>query len=152
MYNLIEHSSNYSETTGILWFYSKDEATNLNAGIAHTNDFKSFKYKAKLLENTEVDDANGILKDATVAVPLKYLSNFWILLKIPLIDCQVELKIKWAKYCVLYAAAANNVNDNNYDNNNIFIIKETKLDAPVVTLSARDNQKSSKLLSKGFTR
>ena len=30
MYNLIEYSSNYSETTGSLWFYSKDEATNFN--------------------------------------------------------------------------------------------------------------------------
>ena len=35
--------------------------------------FKFFKYKAKLLENTEADNANGILKDATIDVPLKYL-------------------------------------------------------------------------------
>ena len=44
MYNLIEYSSNYSETTGSLWFYSKDEATNFNADIAN-NNFKSFEYK-----------------------------------------------------------------------------------------------------------
>ena len=48
MYNLIKFSSNYSETRGSLWFYSKDEATNFNADIANTNDFKSFMYKAKL--------------------------------------------------------------------------------------------------------
>ena len=42
MYNHIEHSSNYSETTGKLWFYSKDEATNLNADIGNDNNFKSF--------------------------------------------------------------------------------------------------------------
>ena len=44
MCNLIEYSSNYSETTGCLWFYSKDEATNFTADIADTNEFKSFKY------------------------------------------------------------------------------------------------------------
>ena len=50
MYDLIEYISNYSETTGSLWFYSKDEATNFSANIANTDKFKSFKYKAKLLE------------------------------------------------------------------------------------------------------
>ena len=42
MYNLIEYSSNGSERTGRLWFYSKDEATNFNEDIANDNDFKSF--------------------------------------------------------------------------------------------------------------
>ena len=49
MYSLIEYSSNYVDTTGSLWFYSKDEAANINADIANSNGFKSFKYKAKLL-------------------------------------------------------------------------------------------------------
>ena len=48
MYNLIEHSLNYSETTGSLWYYSKDEATNFNAFIVNKKSFKSFMYKAKL--------------------------------------------------------------------------------------------------------
>ena len=43
MYNLLEYSSNYSYTTGSLWFYSEDEATNFNADIAENNVFKSFK-------------------------------------------------------------------------------------------------------------
>ena len=59
----MEYSSNYSETTGRLSFYSKDEATDFNADIANTNDFKSFKYRATLLENTEADGANRILKN-----------------------------------------------------------------------------------------
>ena len=99
MYNLIiEYSSNYSETTGSLLFYSKDEATDFNNNIASTDNFKSFKYKAKLLWNTEAqaDNAvNGILKNATIAVPLKYLNNFWRLLEMPLINCKVELKLRW---------------------------------------------------------
>ena len=52
MYNFIEYSSNYSEIIGSLWFYSKDEATNFNADIENTDDFKSFKDKAKLIGNT----------------------------------------------------------------------------------------------------
>ena len=39
MYNLVEYSSNYSETTGSLWFYSKNEATVFNADIANTDNF-----------------------------------------------------------------------------------------------------------------
>ena len=49
MYGLLEHSSNYSDTTGSLWFYSKDKATSFNVDIANADDFKSFIYKAKLL-------------------------------------------------------------------------------------------------------
>ena len=50
MHNLIECSSNYSETTGSLWFYSKDEATNFNVDIGNTDNFKSFNYKAILFK------------------------------------------------------------------------------------------------------
>ena len=81
IYNLIEYSLNYSETAGNLWFYYKDEAINVNADITNTNNFKSIKDKAKLLGTTEADNANGILKNATIAVPLKHLSNFWRSLK-----------------------------------------------------------------------
>ena len=63
----------------------------------------------------------------------------------PLINCKIGLKLKWIKYCVFSAAGNDNDNDNG-----IFTIKDTKLYIPVVTLSARSNQKLSKLLSKGF--
>ena len=43
MYNLLEYSSNYSDTTSSLWFYSKDGTTNFNANIEDSNTFKSFK-------------------------------------------------------------------------------------------------------------
>ena len=153
MYNLIEYSSNFSETTGSLWFYSKDEATGFNNNFGNTDDFKSFKYKAKLLGNKgqpNPNNTNGILKYATVAVPLKCLSNFWRLLEMPLINCKVELELKWTKCCVL--SAAGNDNTNAKPNNIIFTIKGTKLYVPVVTLSSRDNQKLSKRLSKRLER
>ena len=47
-------------------FYSKDGATNFNADIEDNNNFKYFKYKTKLLGNTEVYGNNGILKIATI--------------------------------------------------------------------------------------
>ena len=88
IYNLIEYSSSYSETTGSLRFYSKDEAINFNVDIARKNNFKSFKDKAKLLVNTEAGGANGILKNAT---PLKFLSNIWRSFEIQLIKCKIVL-------------------------------------------------------------
>ena len=70
-----------------------------------------------------------------------------------LINCKIELKLKWTKYFVLSVDGnENDVNDNNNAINIIFTIKYTKLYVPVVTLSARDNQKLTKLLSKGFER
>ena len=154
MYILIEYGSNYPETIVSLWFYSKDEATDLNSNIANTDYFKSFTYQAKLLGNTEAqlnpNDASGILQNATMAVSLKYLSNFWRSLEMPLINCKVALKLKWEKYCVLSAAGNDNTNDN--PDNIIFTIKDTKLHVPVVTLSAKDNQKLSNFLSKRLER
>ena len=89
MYNPLEHSSNYSDITGSLWFYSKDEAVNFNANIADNDNFKSLKYKAELLQKPKADGANGILRNTTIAVPFKYLSNFWRSLEMPLINCKV---------------------------------------------------------------
>ena len=152
MYNLVQYSSDYSEITRSLWFYSKDEGTNFNVDIGNDNDFKSFKYKAKLLGNNEADVANRILKNAKVAVPLNYLRNFWKSVGMPLINCKIELKRKWTKYYVLPAAGSDNVNSNDNDNEFVFNIKETKLFVPFVTLSVRGNQKLLKLLSKGLER
>ena len=60
--NLIEYSSNYCETKRSVWFYSKDEATNFNIDVANIDDFKYFKYKAKLIGNTVAARANAIIK------------------------------------------------------------------------------------------
>ena len=121
VYNLIEYSSNYSETTASLWFYSKDESTNFNADIVNDDHFKSFKYKAKISGNTAaqpaLNAANEIMKNATIAVLLKYLSNFWRSLEMPLINCKVELKFRWTKHCVLSVGGTDNANGNNDDNN-----------------------------------
>ena len=95
LYNLIEYSSNYSEKARSLWFYSKDEANNFDVDNAN-NCFKYFEYKAKLLQNTVAqpapNPANRILKNAGIAVPLKYLSNFWRSLEMPVINLDKTLR------------------------------------------------------------
>ena len=57
MHNSLEYNSNYSDTIGSLWFYSKDDATNCNANIVNINNFKSFTYKAKLLKDAVAQPA-----------------------------------------------------------------------------------------------
>ena len=73
---MLEDSSNVSDRTGSLWFYSKDEADHSNTSFANSN-FKSFKYKAKVLGKTEADGENRILRNTTTDAPLKLLGNFW---------------------------------------------------------------------------
>ena len=68
MYNLMEYSGNYSDTSGSLWSFKRDDVVN-NADV--TNDkAPSFKYKASLITNTEAD---GIKNGVKIAVPLLLL-------------------------------------------------------------------------------
>ena len=82
MYNLIEYSDNYSKTSGSLWQYDIDDP---NDNLAES---ESFKYKIKITSKTS---AVGNTKDVKIAVPLKYLSNFWRTFEMPLINCEVNL-------------------------------------------------------------
>ena len=83
MYNLIEYSGNYSDTSGSLWDFKRDEIDN-NANVTNDDNAPSFKHKASLIGNTE---ANGTKNGVKTAVPLKYLSNFWRSLEMLLIIC-----------------------------------------------------------------
>ena len=137
MYNLIEYSDNYSDTSGSLWNFKRDEIIN-NAGETNDNNAPSFKHKANIIGNTE---NNGRKNGVKIAVPLKYLSNFWRSLEMPLINCKVEISLKWIERCLLTVA-----------NSAIFKRTDAKLYVPIVTLSSEDNVKLSKLLSEGFKR
>ena len=122
MYNLIEYSDNYSKTSGSLWqYYNDDPNENLT-------DSESFKYKLKISGKTP---NNGNTKDVEIIVPLKYLSNFWRTLEMPLINCEVNLELTWSKDCVI----------TNSTGEGKFQITETNLYVPVVTLSTQDNAK-----------
>ena len=92
MYNLIEYSHDYSKISESLWQYYKDDP---NDNMA---DFKSFKFKVKI--TGKIPD-NGNTKDIEIIVPLKYLSNFWRTLEMPLINGEVNLILTWSKNCVI---------------------------------------------------
>ena len=138
-YDLIEYSDNYSDTSGSLWQFKRDE---IEGDVDLTVDNSSFfKYKSNFIGDTVADGANRKKEGVKIAVPLKYLSNFWRSLEMPLINCKVELSLKWYERCLLTVA-----------NTATFKITDAKIYVPIVTLSIEDNAKLSKLLSKGFKR
>ena len=102
-------------------------------------DSESFKSKIKITGKTP---ANGNTKDVEIIVPLKYLSNFWRTLEMPLINCEVNLLLTWSKDCVITSSTGEGK----------FAITETKLYVPVVTLSTQDNAKLLQQLKSGFKR
>ena len=116
MYNLLEYRKNYKKTTGSLWKYYRDEPTD-----SLSSDSKSFKYKNNIIGNAyhngdgeEGYDANKVGKNETeVFIPLKYLSNFWRSLNIPLINCEVELILTWSKNCILADMTVRDVEGDN---------------------------------------
>ena len=120
MYNLIEYSDNYAKTTGSLWQYCKDipalDADNNITEFADGNTTDSFKFKLKITGQT----GNDGTKDVEIMVPLKYLSNFWRTLEMPLINCEVNLILTWSSSCVLIGTSIPNQNA-------IFAITDTKL-------------------------
>ena len=145
MYNLIEYSDNYAKTTGSLWQYCKDipAKNNNNEIIAFdvNNVTDSFNFKVKFTGRTE----NNGIKDVEIMIPLKYLSNFWRTLEMPLINCEVNLILTWSSTCVLIASNIQNQNAT-------FAITDTKLYVPVVTLLTQENTKFFQQLKSGFKR
>ena len=145
MYNVIEYSDNYAKTTGSLWQYCKDiPALNANDEITQFtggNTTDSFNFKVKLTGQT----GNDGTKDVEIMVLLKYLSNFWRTLEMPLINCEVNLILTWSSTCVL-------ISTNVQNQNATFAITDTKLYVPVVTLSTQENTKFFQQLKSGFKR
>ena len=142
MYNLIEYSDNYQDSSATLYQYKRDEPPEANAVANLTvNNSSSFKYKVSLLGNP-VLDGNITKRSVKVVVPLKYLSNFFRLLEMPLLNCKIKLNLTWKKECVL----------SNQDGAAVFIINDTKMYIPVVTLSKEDNKDFIEQQNKGFQR
>ena len=142
MYNVIEYSDNYQDSSATLYQYKRDEPPEANAINGLTTDTSSsFKYKVELLGNP-VLDGNIAKRSVKVVVPLKYLSNFFRSLEMPLINCKIKLNLTWKKECVLSTDAGDAV----------FIINDTKMYVPVVTLSKEDNKHFIEQQNKGFQR
>ena len=88
MYNLIEYSDNYPDTSGILWDFKRDEIDN-NANVTNDDNAPSFKYKANIIGDT---GNNGTKNGVKIAVLLKHLSNFWRSLEMPLINVKLNFR------------------------------------------------------------
>ena len=117
----------------VLWQYYRDDT---NDNITRS---ESFKYNIKITGKTP---GAGNTKDVEIAVPLKYLSNFWGTLEMPLIYCEINLILTWSEDCVISSATGEAK----------FKITDTKLYVPVVTLSTQDNAKLLQQLKSGFKR
>ena len=146
MYNLMEYSDNYQDSSATLYQYKRDEPPEADAVADLTaNNSDSLKYKIKLLGNVnEVagDDACVRRLNVKVVVPLIYLSKFFRSLEMPLINCKIKLNLTWKKEYVLSTGAGEAV----------FIINDAKLYVPVVTLSKEDNKDFIEQQNKGFQR
>ena len=143
MYNLLKYSNNYSKTSRSLWQYCKDKPAVNNAGniidFTSSNTTDSFKFKATGQTNND-----GEINSTEIIVPLRYLSNFWRTLEMPLINGEVELILTWSTDCFIISTVANQ--------NPTFTITETNLYVPVVILSTQDNAKLLPQLKLGFKR
>ena len=160
MYNLLHYSKNYRKTTGSLFNYYRDEQNtdavgNINYSIKNS---KSFDYKTSITGKLE---GNNVEKDdVEFVVPLKYLSNFWRTLDIPLINCEVSLTLTWSENCVLTSKATRDadldadppVSAINNPKNVVFKITDCKLYVPVGTLSAEKDNKLLEQLKTGLKR
>ena len=121
--------------------FKRDEQTIKNGvpiNVTTTNS-TSFKYKLSFLP---AGNNNGVFENVKIAVPLKYLSNFWRSLEMSLINCKVHLELSWTKNCVM----------SNVVGVTTFKITNTKLYVPIVTSSSKNNAKLVKLLEEGFNR
>ena len=124
-----------------LWQYCKYiPAVNNNNAIVEfngSNATDSFNYKAKMTGQT----GNNGTKDVEIIVPLKYLSNIWKTLEMPLIN----LILTWPANCII-------VYTNVGDHNATFTIIDTKFHVPVVALLTQDNAKLLQHWEPGFNR
>ena len=140
MYNLIEYSDNYQDSSATLYQYKEDDPPKAKAIADLTfNNSSSFKYKVSFLGNPVVAD-NIAKRSVKVVVPFKYLSNFFRSLEMPLINWKIKLNLTWKKEYVL----------SNQDGAAVFIINDTKMYVPFVTLSKEDNKDFIEQQNKGF--
>ena len=140
MYNLLEYSDNYQNSTVSLYQFKRDEPPNYNKDVE--DDISSLEYKSKLVKGTDNNNVNNV----TLVVPLKYVSNFFRSLEMPLVNCKIDLELTWHKDCMISSAnaAANRVVS--------FMITDIKLYVRIVTLSTKDNTNLTKQLNEGFKR
>ena len=121
IYNLIEHSDNYSKTSR-MWQYYRDELIDILV------DSESLKSQMKITGKTR---APGNTKDVEITGPLKYLNNFWRTFEMLLNNCEINLVLTQSVGCIISFATWGTK----------FAITDAKLYIPVVTfLLAQGNE------------
>ena len=143
MYNLIEHSDNYADSSGRLYQFKRYESPMNDAGNPNNvalDNSTSFKYKVSLSGKADDTDGNDrSLKNTKIVVSLKYLCNFFRSLEMALINCKIHLELNWNNDCVMYGADTYAGGDNANNRETTFQITSTKLYVPIITLSTKDN-------------
>ena len=155
MYNLIEYSDNYANSSGGLYQFKRDESPTNNAGNpnnAALDNSASFKYKASPLGKPDDDGNDRSLKNTKIVVPLKFLSNSFRSLEMPLINRKNHSELNWNNNCVMYGADTYAGGDNVNDRETTLQITSTRLYVAVVTLSTKENVNLAKQLDEGFKR
>ena len=110
------------------------------------NETDSFNFKSNIIGKTAANNDDGNIAgrvDVEIMVPLKYLSNFWRTLEMPLINCEIELILTWSRNSFI-------ISTNVVDQIPTFTITETNLYVPVATLSTQDNSKLLPQSKNGF--
>ena len=177
IYNLIEYSKNCRKTTGSLWNYYSDELTDDTNDNNFPNEnvinSESFKYKTSVtgstynvdakITNAEGNEINNPVydrnksgkKEVEIAVPLKYLINFWRDLDMPLINWAVSLILTCFRECVITSMKRRAIKNTRRDlspTNATLQITDTKLYVPVVTLSVQNDKRLLEQLRTAFKR
>ena len=168
MYNLLEYSKNYRKTIGSFYNYYRDELSDDPDNANHDNykvvNSNAFKYKNKIkgnmydILNTAANyvAAKEGTQEIELAIPLKYLGNFWRALNIPLISCEISLELKCDKNCVITSLEerliGTTANRDDGPTGATLNIADCKLYIPVVSLSKDDEIKLLTNLKYGFKR
>ena len=155
LYNMIEYSDNFSDSTASLHHYKKPEQILNNAGAIQNISVNSpsFKYQSNLSKNKEstpvetnvnsdVAAAHRLWKNIKIVVPSKYLSSFFRSIELPFINTKLYIELNWTKNSVMRTVAGDTT---------LQIIK-TELHVPVVTLNTKNTKTTSILLEEGFKR
>ena len=128
-----------------------NDAENLLNVVLHNST--SSNYKANLLGKATDDDGDDrSLKNVKIVLPLKYLSIFFRILEMLLINYKIHLELKWNNNCVMYGAGTFTGGDNANYRETTFKIRSTKLCVSIVTLSTEDNVNLTKQFNEGFKR
>ena len=141
MYNLIEYSDNFSDSTASFYHYKRQEPFANNANLTDaSSSFSCYSGLSGKPNNLNAAGAlpantNPIWKNTQIIVPLKYNSSFFRSLELPLINTKLYIQLSYTKHSVISDAAAAS----------IFKVTKTELYVPVVTLKTEGNNRLNQL-------